>query len=330
MGLVRDRMALNFDRNIYGAAEERLSHEEHLSDAWFQYRRDLITATDVPAIIGVARGGRTSFTVYWTKVEDIRTDATQEMERGRAMEPYVLNAALEEMGNPRSVCPGLLVRRDAPWQAASVDALVFSSLKDGGIREWVPLEIKTSAQWDEWGTESEKTLPPDYRAQVLWQIQVLGASHGYLAVLMPNHQVRVYLILPDESDSPWLVRKAEEFYLQHLIARVPPEVSGTATEVRILKRINSLRENTSVEIDPKLIQELRHIRSMIRDYEALKEGVEARIREAMGDAQYGCQDGGVLVERAKVARKGYTVEPVSYETLRLPRTKSEGGNSNEA
>lgn len=318
------------DRIRYGAAEEILSRADvdgH-ADEWFQLRRQGITATDIAPITGNDdMFGHTAFTVYWTKVEDMRRNGTKSMQSGLDWQEQTLELAFrrgqEIFGDRWRTLhrPGLLSRVDAPWQLASPDGVVFE--RGMGI---VPVECKVSNKYEIWGPEGSDQIPMAYQCQVKWQMQVLGAPIGYVAALMPNHQVRLYAI-PADPDIAWLVEQAEAFRTEYLIPENPPMAIGTGAELSIMKRIQTLNPEATYTANMEMVQvlsDLRHARAMQRDYKKLAEKAEVRIRELVGSAKTVVDsEGHTLATRKLIGRKGYSVDPVEYEVIRLPKEEED-------
>lgn len=309
---------------VFGDSEEIISRElvDAKDDAWFQARREGITATDIGAITGNSAFGKTAFTVYWTKIADLRSPSNEQMDVGTDWQDDVLKRAYE-LGKKTYAWdyvakPGLLRSQEVGWMLASVDALV----REGDI--WVPLEIKTSAKYEGFGTDGTDEIPRDYWLQVAWQAMVVGSNYGYLAVMMPSHRIHIYRV-ERNSDWDWAYREAESFRDTYLIPENPPEVVGTGSELAVMKKVSKLNTEMTIKVDPELhslISELRHLRSTKRDYERLIESCEVRLLERMGDAStvVGINDEPLIV-RNVVKRKGYSVEPTEFKTLRLPRER---------
>lgn len=318
------------DRVRYGAAEEILSRADvdaH-ADEWFQLRRQGITATDIAPITGNDNMfGHTAFTVYWTKVEDLRRDPNKAMQSGLDWQDKTLELAYRqgrELYGDRwgdLKLPGLLSRVDAPWQLASPDGTVFE--RGMGV---VPIECKTTNKYEIWGPEGTDQIPTAYQCQVKWQMQVLGAPIGYVAALMPNRQVRLYVI-PADPDIAWLVEQADAFRTEYLIPENPPMAIGTGAELSVMKRVQKLNPDATYTANTVLIQaltDLRHARSMQRDYKKIAESAEVRIRDQIGDAKTVVDSAGhTLATRKLVGRKGYSVDPVEYETIRLAKEEED-------
>lgn len=309
--------------NTYGQAVEVIPREEvdAKSEEWHSIRRTSITATDACVLSGVPSYGETPFSVYWRKVADIRKPVTKYMNRGTQWEDTLIHIAYQRGGDilegiwDELVKPGFLTRNVIPdeWMGCTPDALV--SVKDTG---WCPLEIKTSASWDNWGPELSDEVPLNYKLQVTWQCMVVGAQEGYAACMMPNHEVRVYRIVVDPVDADILKSKAERFLRDHILAEVPPDITGTDAEVTVLKSIFGVNKEKTCVVPTALVDELRHVRALARDYSALAKGVEAQIRMTLADASKGVdQDGNVLITRSRGPRKAYEVAETFVDSLRI-------------
>jgi putative phage-type endonuclease len=317
----------------YGKAEEILSREkvDAHDEEWYRLRREGITATDIGALTGNSLYGKTAFTVYWTKVADLRTAPDAQMKAGLDWQETALQMAYKHGGDfyeglwEGLAKPGLLRNSQRPWMLCSPDALVY--VKGDG---WVPLEIKTSARWNAsdgsplFGTEGTDEMPRDYWCQSAWQAMVVGARYGYVAVLMPNHRVKIYRVNWD-SDWDWMKAEAYRFLENHLYPEEPPELSGTTAELQVMKRVQQLDPESVIDLDEEMLAlaaEMRHLRATIRDYEQLKDKCEARIREKMGKAKTATdQYGNPVFVRRVVKRKGYTVDDTEYEVLDVKKPR---------
>ena len=310
----------------YGLADEILSRRDvdNQEETWFQLRREGITATDIAALTGNSARGDTPFTVYWKKVADLRQPANEQMNAGTAWQETALEMAFKRGGKlwpdrwVQIAKPGLLRNIETPWMLCSPDAIVH---EEG--HGWVPLEIKTSRYYEGFGTEGTDEIPRDYWCQVAWQAMVLGSHIGYCGVLMPDHQIRLFVI-EKTADWDWMVSEAKTFRDEFLIPENPPMVVGTPAELRVMKRVSKLNPDKMVEADDELvtlIAELRHLRSTRSDYERLEKACQVRIFEKMGEAQAVVKNDDTLVVRNTIERKGYTVEPSKYQTLVLKKER---------
>lgn len=130
---------------------------------WLARRRRGITATDVPALLGMSPWA-TPLSV-WLDKHGRGPDITPSyaMLKGSTLEPLIAAKWAEASGETVYKPPLLIANRRHPIMLASVDYLTADA---AGLRV---LEVKTSNQWEEW---SGGRLPDMYAAQVLWQLAV--------------------------------------------------------------------------------------------------------------------------------------------------------------
>lgn len=318
----------------YGAAIELLPAAEsgHGHDRWYELRNAGVTATDV-AVLMTGQYGGSAFNLYWQKVADLRGEDKPEYARGRRWEATVGEMWLQDRADDKLVNvdgawrPGLLARNDARWQLASPDmiARVPDPERDW---LWLPVEVKTTATWNGWGADWSDEVPEGYRYQVLWQCHVLGAPRGYIAALMPNHEVRTYVIEAVDENGMELIAgpvglalaRAAEFYHDHLRPRVPPALSGTSGELDMVKSLypDADPEKAVVFSLPATIDvvNLDEARAQVREAQKRVKAIEAELRLALGDAHYGTdEEGRVLVTRSVTPRAGYEVKPGQTDKL---------------
>jgi putative phage-type endonuclease len=101
---------------------------------------------------------------------------------------------------------------DRDWQAASPDRLLSDWSTDPFCESPIAvLEIKTTADGDEWGVAGSDEIPPYYRAQVVWQLDTLGLSTAYVAVLLPRLEFREYRIDYNADEAAYIRAEARAF-----------------------------------------------------------------------------------------------------------------------
>ena len=77
-----------------------------------------------------------------------------------------------------------------PWQLASPDMLAWST---AAPLDEFPVEAQTAdanSAWM-WGPDWSDIVPPYYRCQLVWYGDVLGATEGYIAVLIGGNDFRI-------------------------------------------------------------------------------------------------------------------------------------------
>lgn len=315
----------------YGDAYELLPPGKYRSEEWHSERRWRVGASDLPAICDVnPPNWATRFSLYWSKVEDLRTEANPDMDRGSRLEEVVADMWLEKpasaTGDWGTVArPGMLVNSAADYAMCDPDMLISPADygDDMELAAWIPVECKTSRSWDDWGDEGTGEVPLHYRLQLLWQCRVIGAPYGYIACMLPSHEVRSYRIDVDH-DELFRLNNAAVTFIDQLTARVPPPLTGAAADLSVLKRATRPEEGRSAEVPAQLVVDLAHYRAAARDYTKLAKQTEAKLRAALVDAKYGVDHTGeILVTRTVRPIDGYTVKPFDKDTITVTKPKGE-------
>jgi len=212
-------------------------------DLWKARRRQApdgrwcVTASEIAAVCGIApeaRGG--PFSTYWKKISGEETLDTEELERGRVLEPLVLREFRHAHPGLAVLDGGLYAHGDDPrWlatfdgQAIEQDTLAAFADRWGQIPEAdiAVVEVKTTIPTEDFGWEEDSDqIPVHIRAQVLWQMFVRGAVRAYVVVkFMRSWRTRTYVIDLDDrakAETAWLIERAEEFTAR-LDRADPPE-----------------------------------------------------------------------------------------------------------
>ena len=197
---------------------------------WLAYRQQGIGSSDAAAVCGLDPY-RSPYEVFLEKRgEAPPKPETRAMWLGKQLEPIVANLFTQETGWPVRRRQAILQHRKLPWMLCNLDR---RTRDDTG--RWVPLELKTTAQWHEadWPAGD---CPDAYRVQVAHQLAVDGADHGYLAVLIGGREFRWLRIDRDPELEASLIALESEFWA-HVERGEPPPLSGSPAEEALLTRL---------------------------------------------------------------------------------------------
>jgi putative phage-type endonuclease len=262
-------------RTIEGATELLPPGSDIINrDTWLATRRAGVTASEIAVILGLSKWNSPMGLYFQKRGELDEGDDNDRMRLGRVLEPYVLTRFEEETGEEAEPC-GLLASRDRPWQLATPDAVC-------GV---VPVEAKTSLSEDNWGPSGSDEVPVAYRAQLIWQCDVLDVPYGYLcAVFLRSGEARWYKVSWD-ADDVGVMREAALEFLDYLDREeIPPADTAEATQ-RALRAV--YRSDDSVPDATCGAGLLRSYRAALRAYgtaEDRKRLATSRIRLAMGNS----------------------------------------------
>jgi putative phage-type endonuclease len=208
-----------------GAATELLPPDAARSPAWYEARRGGVSASEIATILGLSRWD-SPLALYFRKRGELDGDSDDDyrMALGRELETYVLRCFTGLTGIELDLC-GLAASIDRPWQLCSPDAVCGH----------IPVEAKTALAEDFWGDSGSSVIPLYYRAQLLWQLDVLGADHGYMCVVfLRSGEPRWYEVAWDAEDIG-VMRQAAQLFLQRIADGDPPAADSSDATTQALR-----------------------------------------------------------------------------------------------
>lgn len=266
--------------------------------AWLEARRQGITASEIAVVMGLSPYS-SPFALYHQKLGQLPQQADNvEMELGRYLEEFVCQKfadrrpEFEIEGNGRE----LYAHRDRPWQLATPDRLVLEDkcrcLASGDevcvcIESVVAvLETKTDAGYDGWGDDGSDEIPVHYRCQVLWQMDVMGVSAGFVACLfLQSRQLRVYEITMDADAKHDLdvMHINAEWFRGRLAAQEPPDVDWRPATTDALKKLHPSLEDQEAIVPATLGSRYRAACKSLDKAKKRKALTENLIRARLGN-----------------------------------------------
>ena len=237
------------------------------SPEWLAARREYVTATDIPALLGLSPW-RSEQDVADEKTSGNGVESTLVMRVGNALEDLILEAYAEQTGRKARHVRGLWVSRQVPWAAASPDATAAGRL----------VELK----WSGNRSRFANGLPEDVEAQVQWQAFVAEVDEVDVATLtVGDAEVRVFTVRADPGLQRHLVAIAADFR-RRLAEGGPFEQSLDS-----LKRRYPADDGSEMAADPDLdaaVRALWDLRGRRKQIEHDEEVLETAIKTRMATA----------------------------------------------
>jgi putative phage-type endonuclease len=314
---------------------------EPLTPEWFAQRRQGIGASEIAAVMGISPW-ESPFSLYWRKVNGWEQEPSPEMSAGQRLEPVIAEWWMDECDPLENLAIGpspLVAHPDRPWQLASPDRIVGFRRTCGPCDAGLPgtcacdqldpnspplavLELKYVAQsWDGWGEPDSDDIPVHYRAQVLWQCDVVDVQDWYLAALGPGG-FRQYHGRRDERDLR-VMREYGRRFMDRLEAGDPPPIDDHAATLATVKRLHPDLDDTEVEVDSRIANHYRRACEMDRKAGALKKRYEALLRAEMGRARKATSGGAFVASRSIYDVAEHTVKAHTVDRLNPLRAKKE-------
>jgi putative phage-type endonuclease len=181
-------------------------------------RRTGVTATDVPAILGLSPW-RSPFDVWLEKCGKAPpVEETEDMQRGTFLEDGARRWYAHRTG-AKVAQPGTVVHPTDSLVIATPDGV---ALLGGDVRG---LEIKMPSSAHGWGEPGSDAVPDYYVPQVVWQLAAMAEwmdTVDVFAVL--EGKPRLYHVRRDVELEGLLVDEAHRFWRDHVVTGRPPEV----------------------------------------------------------------------------------------------------------
>ena len=272
--------------NTLVTEQAELVDVEYLSPEWYAIRQDGIAASEVAAVLGISPWV-SRFDLWWLKRtgEDSQPE-NRAMKRGRRYEALILEDFADE--HPEFVVmPSVTVRSvERPWQIATPDGLAYEAGyayadPDDDSEPIAVIEAKTGQRRD-WGEPGTDDIPVHYRAQVMWQMDILGVNVAYLPVLFGD-QFAEYVVEYNEAEAKILREEAELFLASVREDRMPDVDSHTAT-LRRLKRLHPDLTDEEAVIPEYVWRQYATARRLKKAAEDRMRLAEARVRHIAGPA----------------------------------------------
>lgn len=287
-------------------------------EEWLTARRQGIGGSDAAAILGLDPW-KSALAVYYEKIDGRQGEDSLAMELGRELEPF-LRRKFQQWLQENEGCqadvrqePFILQHSDYPFLLANIDGW-FTHPELGPCG----LELKTAGEFQREHWDDDE-IPDRYYIQVQHYLAVTGLHNFYIGYLIGNRLFNAKRVPRHETVIGELTRRLQNFWENHILAGVPPAPAGLDCDTDILKKLYP-QENG----DPAIM--LPHMQEQYDAYKTLKkqekelglklESIKQLFMSEMKEAQV------ALVGRKKITwktieRKGYTVAPTSYRSLRI-------------
>ncbi|HZM83811.1 MAG TPA: YqaJ viral recombinase family protein [Candidatus Limnocylindrales bacterium] len=317
-------------RRVAPTAVQVLPHTAPREE-WLAARRMGIGASEIAAVMGISPYD-SPFSLWWRKHMSWDVEPSDEMRAGTYLEPTIAEWFAEH-GDPLENLAirraGLYAHPERPWQLATPDRLIHMACvecdgsgigrdlhmglyslpcqhcTDGTAGLVGLLECKWVAYtWDGWGDEDTDMVPVHYRAQVQWQMDVMGVSEVFVCALGPGG-FRTYRVRRDERDLV-AMREAGRRFMQRLADGEPPDVDDHSATLPILRRINALIEDREQEIPAPIATGWLRAKKFKGLADRVEKRYSAQLRAHLGTAKTATHDGQIIAARTtddKLMRK---------------------------
>lgn len=250
-------------------------------DEWLELRRKGLGGSDAAAVAGLSP---------WKSPIELWLEKTGQVELEEPGEAAYWGKVLEDViAKEFSIRTGLKVRKknailqhpEYPWMIANIDRII--------VGENVGLECKTTSAFNakEW---EDDEVPAQYILQVQHYMAVTGANSWWIAVLIGGNRFIYKKIKRDEELIQQLIEIERDFWENHVVANVPPEMDGSLASTELLKRMYPKSKPTEINLPSEageLIKAFDKVNEELKALEERKTEYENRLKAMLGENEAG-------------------------------------------
>jgi len=247
-----------------------------------ELRRKHLGGSDIPVLLGLSRF-KTPYDLYLDKTGQVEQsdEQSEAMLAGTLFEDGVIQYAEQTLGK---------ITRN---QYRSAKDLPIACDIDGVVKDSdEPVEIKVEGLFwklrDGWGEEGTDNVPYDVIVQAHAHMLCQEASVCHIAAFLGGVGFRLYKIDRDEELIDIIVKKANYFWNNCVLADTPPDDSMPSIDT--LKHVIR-EEGKAIEIDNVLADTFFTLNQIAKEAEKKADAAKAALIASLGDAEIGsCRD----------------------------------------
>lgn len=261
---------------------------------WLELRKSGIGGSDAASIAGINKWA-SPVVMYMEKLGLYERKAAGEAASwGNILEPVVrehFKKAVNEERAEQGLSPLKVVHRMAIFAhdehdfiRTNLDGLCYCEELGKGI-----VEIKTASEYlkEEWEGED---VPNSYFIQVQHNMLVMNVNYAYLAVLIGGNKYKHYFIERDQELIDYLINIESNFWNNHILTKIPPEMDGSDSTKEMLNTLYS--ESVEPEIPITLPSEsnrwlevIEECKTMIKNTKEKQTKYENMIKDEMKESE---------------------------------------------
>jgi putative phage-type endonuclease len=302
-----------------------VSTAEPQTDEWFAVRRQGISATDLPKILGLSQYGDAR-SVWHDKLGELPPDPAGEAATwGNLLEDVVA----QEWARRHSAIVsrvGVVAHAKQPWRRAALDR-ILDQCPDGA--EACGLEVKTRSAFT--AGRWRQDMPDDVLAQVAWQRMTSGYGHIHVAALIGGQRMVEFTYWSDPDLEAFLLKEASTLWGQVQSGEIP-HVEPTQILADMLDRMFPDRDG---EIDiPRekaldLVAAYQHAQSLDQEAAGAKEAARAAVIDALGAGETLTAEGQKFFTYREQTKTSINVTDLENNDVELYEAVLSGGHINE-
>lgn len=296
---------------------------------WLDLKSKTIGSSEIVTVCGRNKW-KTPFRLWAEKTGKVKGDPMNpQMKFGQHNEPFIIELFAEKNKNIKAIQAHEIYAHNVyEWATASPDSYVMDvfdsdspfNINDSfhdihAVNECKTVGINSLHMWQ------DENVPDYAHMQLLWQMGILGLSHGYVSALVGG-QVDNFFTKEFEFSEDVFIQMLElgQKFIEMLRADIPPAVEGSDKKLLFeMQRIDKDKEiqlqdhmRVSIERYRDLKLRLKEAEQTVNELKEQKNRYDAEFIQVMNGAGLGIIDGAPAVRISEVNKKEFTVKASKY------------------
>jgi len=248
---------------------------------WLKERTKGIGGSDSSAILGF-NPWKSPFELYIEKTSDHVEEIDNEaIHWGNVLEDVVAQEFTRRTGKK-------VRRRNQMFRHKEHDFMIANIDRDV-VGERALLECKTTNAFNADAWEGDQ-IPPAYMCQLQHYMAVLDYEKAYIAVLIGGQKYVWKEIERDDEFIELMIQHEKDFWENHVLAGVPPEIDGSKSASELLNAMYPEDNGEIITLDDDaemLIEAIENIKAEVKEKRELQKEYENKLKLMIGDARTG-------------------------------------------
>lgn len=267
---------------------------------WLKLRKGGIGGSDAAGVAGLSKYA-SPYMVFWDKLDVFIQDKPEHVMEaaywGNVHESTIrreftmrVNKEREEQGLPALKVihrQAVFAHSEHDFIRTNLDGWIVGHENGKGIFEAKTAHYMLRGDWE--GDD----VPNAYLLQCQHNMLVMDADFAYLAVLIGGNTFKYYYIERDEELIAYLLQIETTFWNNHILTRIPPEMTGLSAEKDMLREMypTSVDEEATMTSLPneciERFETIDVIKQLMDELKKEKTKHENELKAIIGDVEWG-------------------------------------------
>jgi predicted phage-related endonuclease len=213
-------------------------------------------------------------------------------DRGHKLEPFIREMAIEKLRSEGLdvellACNARYTDPEHSFLSCEIDfelkltgVAIIGGREHRFDREHVNADAKSVSGFarKKWGEVDTEDVPIEYAAQFMHGLMVTGRRACLVAALRSFDDVEIYWTLRDDETIAAMRPRLVDFWLNHVVADVPPDPLKFDDIKALFPLDNGLAVEATQDIADK-VEQLREVKARLKEYEEAEDALKYEIAE---------------------------------------------------